>query len=108
MDEVTLVVSVVEYYSYLKNTPSEKTFKSFLVNGIFPLLLESHKNFPDMDLAFHIGLIDGITSIESDATETGNPNYKERISAISQAARMIMQETGKNVIAACEECYENN
>lgn len=46
MDQRTLVVSCVEYYSDLKNIPSNKVFISFQQSGFIDLILDSHKTFP--------------------------------------------------------------
>ena len=45
MDQRTLVVSCVEYYSDLKNIPSNKVFISFQQSGFIDLILDSHKTF---------------------------------------------------------------
>ena len=69
MDQRTLVVSCVEYYSDLKNIPSNKVFISFQQSGFIDLILDSHKTFPEMDIDFFVGMIDGLTYLESDAGE---------------------------------------
>ena len=51
MDQRTLVVSCVEYYSDLKNIPANKVFISFRQSGFIDLILDSHKTFPEMDIA---------------------------------------------------------
>ena len=58
MDQRTLVVSCVEYYSDLKNIPSNKVFISFQQSGFIDLILDSHKTFPEMDIDFFVGMID--------------------------------------------------
>ena len=64
MDQRTLVVSCVEYYSDLKNIPSNKVFISFQQSGFIDLILDSHKTFPEMDIDFFVGMIDGLTYLE--------------------------------------------
>ena len=56
MDQRTLVVSCVEYYSDLKNIPSNKVFISFQQSGFIDLILDSHKTFPEMDIDFFVGI----------------------------------------------------
>ena len=66
MDQRTLVVSCVEYYSDLKNIPSNKVFISFQQSGCIDLILDSHKTFPEMDIDFFVGMIDGLTYLDKD------------------------------------------
>ena len=65
MDQRTLVVSCVEYYSDLKNIPSNKVFISFQQSGFIDLILDSHKTFPEMDIDFFVGMIDGLTYLRA-------------------------------------------
>jgi len=69
MEQKVLIVSCVEYYSFLKNIPADKVFLSFRQTSILDMILESQKNFPEMDLEFYAGMIDGIVAMESDAEE---------------------------------------
>ena len=108
MEQKTLIVSCVEYYSFLKNIPANKVFESFQRASILAVIMESHANFPEMDLEFYAGMIDGIISMESDAEENDFAHYKERISLISEVVSMLSQKHHLDSIEACSMYYESH
>lgn len=108
MDEKTLIVSCVEYYSYLKNIPADKVFLSFRQASILAIILESNRNFPEMDLEFYAGMIDGIIAMESDAEENDYAHYKERIILVSHVVDMLAQKHHLDAMEACTMYYESH
>lgn len=107
MEQKALIISCVEYYSYLKNIPADKVFLSFRQTSILDMILESHQNFPEMDLEFYAGMIDGIVAMESDADENDYVHYKERTSLISEVVAMLAKKHGLEAIEACTMYYES-
>lgn len=107
MNQKTLIVSCVEYYSYLKNIPGNNVFHSFEQTAILPMILETGENFPEMDLDFYMGLIDGITSVESDAEENDYPHYKERTACIVEVVSLLERKHHLDELAACTMYYHS-
>ncbi|WP_313530011.1 hypothetical protein [Anaerotignum sp.] len=105
MEEKTLIVSCVEYYSFLKNIPANKVFQSFQQASILSMILESNQNFPEMDLGFYAGMIDGIIAMESDADENDYEHYKERIALISEVVSMLAKKHHLDPVEACQMYY---
>lgn len=108
MEQKTLIVSCVEYYSYLKNIPADKVFLSFRQASILSMILESNRNFPEMDLEFYAGMIDGIIAMESDAEENDYAHYKDRIILVSHVVDMLAQKHHFDAIEACTMYYESH
>ena len=65
MDQHTLIISCVEYYSCAKELPAPLAFRSFEETDLMPLLLDSQKQFPQMQLDFFLGIIDGVLTLGS-------------------------------------------
>ena len=109
MDQRTLLVSCVEYYSDLKNIPSNKVFISFRQSGFIDLILDSHKTFPEMDIDFFVGMIDGMTYLESDATDAEKEySHHEKRAAIGMEVVALLQKKHKlDDLAACEMYYQS-
>ena len=57
MDELRMIVSCIEYYSYAKNIPGHKVFEAFDKNGVIQLLQDTRNQFPEMDTSFYLSLI---------------------------------------------------
>ena len=108
MDQKTLIVSCVEYYGYLKNVPANKVFLSFRQASILPILLESNTHFPEMDLDFYAGMIDGMIAIESDAEDNDYMHYKERISLVTEVVFMLAKKHDLDDVAACTMYYASH
>ena len=64
MSQAKILISVVEYYSHLKNISACYVFRTFWDMDFTDLILDSQQNFPDMDLDFYIGMLDGMTALE--------------------------------------------
>nr|WP_294682891.1 hypothetical protein [uncultured Anaerotignum sp.] len=109
MDQRTLVVSCVEYYSDLKNIPSNKVFISFRQSGFIDLILDSHKTFPEMDIDFFVGMIDGMTYLESDATEADKEysHHEKRAETGMEVVAMLQKKHKLDDLAACEMYYQS-
>lgn len=107
MDEKTLIISCVEYFSHLKNIPGNKVFQSFQQNAILDLLQQSHTNFPEMDLDFYAGMVDGMLLLESDAKENDYAHYKERTSLILEVVSMLIQKDDLTLLDACTTYYKS-
>lgn len=108
MEQKTLLVSSVEYYSFLKNIPANKVFLSFRQASILPMLLESNASFPEMDLDFYAGMIDGVISMESDAEENDYAHYKERISLVLEVVALLAQKHQLDAVEACGMYYQSH
>ena len=107
MEQKVLIVSCVEYYSFLKNIPADKVFLSFRQTSILDMILESHRNFPEMDLEFYAGMIDGIVAMESDAEENDYAHYKERTALVSEVVALLAKKYALEALEACEKYYES-
>ncbi|MBM6828058.1 hypothetical protein H9X85_00255 [Anaerotignum lactatifermentans] len=105
MDEITMLVSCVEYYSYLKNIPGHKVFTSFERTGLLDTLLESRAMFPEMDLGFYIGMIDGLTALESDSKEKAYAAYEERTAMLLEVLHKIAKKHHMDAREACQMYY---
>ncbi|MFR4565479.1 DUF3791 domain-containing protein [Anaerotignum sp.] len=81
MDELRMIVSCIEYYSYAKNIPGNKVFEAFDKNGVIQLLQDTRNQFPEMDTSFYIGMIDGMMALERDAEEDTYGHYEENRTA---------------------------
>jgi len=107
MEQKVLIVSCVEYYSFLKNIPADKVFLSFRQNSILDMILESNRNFPEMDLEFYAGMIDGIVAMESDAEENDYAHYKERTVLVSEVVALLAKTHTFDALEACGAYYES-
>ncbi|MBR4015705.1 MAG: hypothetical protein IKI88_05840 [Anaerotignum sp.] len=107
MDQRTLIVSCIEYYSYLKNIPANKVFSSFHRNAILPLILESHEQFPEMGVGFYMGMIDGLIALESDAQADDYLHFEERTALGLEVVAMLAKRHRMNDREACEMYYHS-
>ena len=109
MDQRTLVVSCVEYYSDLKNIPSNKVFISFQQSGFIDLILDSHKTFPEMDIDFFVGMIGGLTYLESDAGEQEKEYtpHENRAAVGAEVVALLQKKHKMNDLEACEMNYNS-
>jgi len=105
MDDKTALVSCIEYYSYLKNVPGNSVFASFETSGIISMILESNQLFPMADLGFYIGMIDGITEIETDSVEKHYLCYGQRGARILDVVTLLAKEYNLDNISACKKYY---
>lgn len=107
MDQRTLIASCVEYYSHLKNIPSDKVFLSFEQAGFIDMILESHRQFPEMDLDFYMGMIDGLTHLENDSPERDYLHYEERAALTAEVVAMLQKKHKMNDLEACQLYYHS-
>lgn len=107
MDQKELLISCIETYSNLKNIPGNKVFQSFEKATILSMILDSHKTFPEMDTAFYMGMIDGITAMESDASENDYKEYQKRTALIIEVVGMLMKKHHLDGLEACRLYYES-
>lgn len=108
MDQRTLVVSCVEYYSDLKNIPSNKVFATFEKVGFLKMILDSQQMFPEMDLDFYIGMVDGLTYLESDSATGENTHHEERSALAAEVVAMLQKKHKMNDQEACQMYYHSN
>ena len=87
MDQRTLVVSCVEYYSDLKNIPSNKVFISFQQSG----------------------MIDGLTYLECDAGEQEKEytHHENRAAVGAEVVALLQKKHKMNDLEACEMYYNS-
>ena len=107
MDQRTLVVSCVEYYSDLKNIPGDKVFATFENLGFIKMFLESQQMFPEMDIDFYIGMVDGLTYLESDANDGENTHHEERATMIAEVIAMLQKKHKMDDLEACQMYYHS-
>ncbi len=107
MDQRTLIVSCVEYYSSLKNIPADKVFVSLARTELLTMILESHQQFPEMDLSFYMGMIDGLIALESDAKEQDYGHYQERTALGIEVVSMLAKKHKMNDMEACGMYYHS-
>ena len=107
MDQRTLVVSCVEYYSDLKAIPSDKVFSAFEKAGFIDMILDTQKMFPEMGIDFYIGMVDGLTHLESDSSVGENTHHEERSALAAEVVTMLMKKHKMNDLEACEMYYHS-
>ena len=107
MDQRTLVVSCVEYYSDLKAIPSDKVFAAFERAGFIQMILDSQKLFPEMGIDFYIGMVDGLTNLESDSSVGENEHHEERSALASAVVEMLMKAHKMDDLEGCKMYYHS-
>ncbi len=107
MDQRTLIISCVEYYSYIKKIPSALAFKSFELTDLMPLLLDSHKQFPEMELSFFFGIIDGILSLGGQIAGDDFDPEQTNIAKIEEIVAMLAKKHKMNDMEACQMYYHS-
>ena len=107
MDQRTLVVSCVEYYSDLKAIPSDKVFSAFEKAGFIDMILDTQKMFPEMGVDFYIGMVDGLTHLESDSSVGENTHHEERTALAAEVISMLMKKHKMDDLEACKMYYHS-
>ena len=105
MDELRMIVSCIEYYSYAKNIPGNKVFEAFDKNGVIQLLQDTRNQFPEMDTSFYIGMIDGMMALERDAEEDTYGHYEERTELLIDVIGRIAKAHRMDAAEACRLYY---
>lgn len=105
--DVSLLVSCTEYYAYLKNIAGNHVFLSLEKNGLIDTLLQTREQFPNVDLDFYMGLLDGLLSMQSDAAENTYAAYKERTPLVVEVVNRIAQKHHMNAVEACQMYYNS-
>ena len=105
MDELRMIVSCIEYYSYAKNIPGNKVFEAFDKNGVIQLLQDTRNQFPEMDTSFYIGMIDGMMALERDAVEDTYGHYEERTELLIDVIGRIAKAHRMDAAEACRLYY---
>lgn len=107
MDQHTLIVSCVEYYSHLKNIPSNKVFATFEQANFIDMILDTQKMVPEMGPDFYIGMIDGLTYLESDSATEDYSHHEERTALVSEVVAMLQKKHKMNGLEACHMYYHS-
>jgi hypothetical protein len=107
MDQHVLVVSCVEYYSDLKAIPSDKVFAAFERAGFLTMILDSQKLFPEMGIDFYIGMVDGLTHLESDSDVGENTHHEERSALAAAVVAMLMKKHKMDALEGCKMYYHS-
>ena len=107
MDQRTLVVSCVEYYSDLKAIPSDKVFSAFEKAGFIDMILDTQKMFPEMGVDFYIGMVDGLTHLESDSSVGENTHHEERTALAAEVVALLMKKHKMDDLEACKMYYHS-
>lgn len=107
MEQRELIVSCIEYYSYLKNIPANKVFSSFERSGFVAMLLDAFRQFPEMDLNFYIGMVDGLTALESDSDVYDYEHYTERSALLPEVIAMLAKRHHMDDLEACRMYYNS-
>ena len=118
MDQRTLVVSCVEYYSDLKNIPSNKVFISFQQSGFIDLILDSHKDLRNAESRMRpaspstdagVNLRFRLTYLESDAGEQEKEytHHENRAAVGAEVVALLQKKHKMNDLEACEMYYNS-
>lgn len=107
MEQRKLIVSCIEYYSYLKNIPANNVFSSFERSGFIAMLLDALRQFPEMDLDFYIGMVDGLTALESDSDVCDFEHYTERSELLPEVIAMLAKRHHMDDLEACRMYYHS-
>ncbi len=107
MDQRTLIVSCVEYYSHLKSIPSNKVFASFEQANFINMILDTQKMVPEMDSDFYIGMIDGLTYLESDSTGEEYSHHEERTALVIEVVSILQKKHKMDDLEACHMYYHS-
>jgi len=107
MDQRTLVVSCVEYYSDLKAIPSDKVFSAFEKAGFIDMILDTQKMFPEMGVDFYIGMVDGLTHLESDSSVGENTHHEERTALAAEVVSLLIKKHKMDDLEACKMYYHS-
>lgn len=107
MDQRTLIISCVEYYSHAKDMPAPLAFQSFEQTDVMPMLLESQKQFPQMALDFYLGMIDGILTLGSQAAGGNFQADDARIAKIAEVVAMLAKKHKMDDLEACRMYYSS-
>lgn len=107
MEQRTLIISCVEYYSRAKAMPAPLAFQSFEQTDIIPMLLESQKQFPQMALDFYLGMIDGILTLGSQAAGGNFQADDARIAKIDEVVSLLAKKHKMDDPEACRMFYRS-
>ncbi len=111
MDELTLLISFTEYYGFLKNIPGNRVYTTLDHVGMLTNVLESGKQFPDMDLDFYIGMVDGMMAgamaMENDMPQKAFGGYQERTALLLDVIGRIAKKHHMNAKEACNLYYNS-
>ena len=107
MDQHVLVVSCVEYYSDLKAIPSDKVYAAFEKAGFIKMIVESQQMFPEMGIDFYIGMVDGLTHLESDSSVGENEHHEERSVLAGEVVAMLMKKHKMDALEGCKMYYHS-
>lgn len=107
MEQRTLIISCVEYYSHAKDMPAPLAFQSFEQTDIMPMLLESQKQFPQMTLDFYLGMIDGILTLGSKAAGGQFEADEAQIARIAEVVALLAKKHKMDDLEACRMYYRS-
>lgn len=105
MNNTEMIICSIEYFSYLKNVPSNKVYEFFQKKGILDMLLENAPVFTGMDAGFLIGVIDGYLESTYDAEESDFLRYEERTALLPKAIAVGAKALGITELEAMEKFY---
>ena len=105
MDEICFIITCTETYGSLKNIPAADVFFYLEKSGLLALLLETRQSFPDMDIHFYLGMLDGLFLLESDAPASAVPPTQEAISAICTHIASEKSAACCSSVDACHHYY---
>ena len=71
------------------------------------MILESQQMFPEMGVDFYIGMVDGLTHLESDSSVGENTHHEERTALATEVVAMLMKKHKMNDLEACEMYYHS-
>ncbi len=107
MDQHTLIISCVEYYSCAKDLPAPLAFRSFEETDLMPLLLDSQKQFPQMQLDFFLGIIDGVLTLGSQKAGGNFQADEQRVAKIGEVVSLLMKMHKMDALQACRMYYSS-
>ena len=107
MDDREIIVSSVEYYGFLKNVPADRVFMAFERTEIMDMIISSHHQFPEMDLGFYIGMVDGVIALQKDAEAEDYRHFEERTAVVNEVAAMLKKRHHLDDLEACRMYYHS-
>ena len=71
------------------------------------MILDSQKLFPEMGIDFYIGMVDGLTHLESDSDVGENEHHEERSALAGEVVAMLMKKHKMDALEGCKMYYHS-
>ena len=71
------------------------------------MILDTQKMFPEMGVDFYIGMVDGLTHLESDSSVGENTHHEERTALGAEVVSMLMKKHKMDDLEGCKMYYHS-